>query len=149
MMKAKASRFVMLEFFIRTMISLLAMITILVVIFTTPKGDNESVIDQTMNFTALVILLEVDNILAALLQKKIDQYDVKEHFKYDPNTIKKHFNKTQEFITDRQGLFFIQRKMEVLFFVILFVCLYVAFTVIPIGMLILYVIVPPCEVALP
>lgn len=54
-----------------------------------------------MNFTALVILLEIDNILAALYQKKIDLYEVKELFKYDPLTIKEEFNNTADFITTR------------------------------------------------
>ena len=36
-----------------------------------------------MNFTALVILLEIDNILAALFQKKIDIYGVADQMKYD------------------------------------------------------------------
>lgn len=44
MMMAKQSRSVMVEYLARTMISLLAMTTIMVVIFTTPKGDEEGVI---------------------------------------------------------------------------------------------------------
>lgn len=45
MMSANKSRTVMVEFFLRVMISILAMLTILVVIFTTPKGEYECVID--------------------------------------------------------------------------------------------------------
>lgn len=45
MMTARHSRTVMVEFFVRVMISILAMLTILVVIFTTPKDDYECVID--------------------------------------------------------------------------------------------------------
>lgn len=70
--------------------------TILVVIFTTPREEEESIIDQTMNFTALVILLEVDNILGGLLQKKIDLYEVA--FDYDAKTIEHEFNRAADFI---------------------------------------------------
>jgi len=66
-----------------------------------------------MNFTALVILLEIDNILAAMLQKKIDQFDIQ--FKYDKATIEAEFNKAADFITQRQKLFYVQRKFEQLF----------------------------------
>lgn len=56
-----------------------------------------------MNFTALVILLEIDNILAALFQKKIDIYGVADEMKYDKETIAVHFDRTAKFITERKA----------------------------------------------
>ena len=47
-------------------INILALIVILFMIFSTKKDQYEGKIDQTMNFTALVILLEIDNILAGV-----------------------------------------------------------------------------------
>lgn len=75
------------------------MSTILITIFTTPKDGYEGVIDQTMNFTALVILLEIDNILGELLQKRIDQYEI--DFSYNKDTIEKEFNLAADFILAR------------------------------------------------
>lgn len=99
MMRPDQSRFVMGEFLVRVSISLLAMFTILIVIFTTPKGDVEGVIDQTMNFTALVILLEIDNILGVIYQKKIDKYEI--DFSYNKDTIEEEFNKAADFTLKR------------------------------------------------
>ena len=95
MMKPSQSRWVMVEFLVRISITILAMMTILIMIFTTSKDAYESVIDQTMNFTALVILLEVDNILAELLQSRIDQYEI--DFSYNKDTIEKEFNVVADF----------------------------------------------------
>ena len=86
----------MIEFLFRSGITFLAMMTILIVIFTAPREGEENVIDQTMNFTALVILLEIDNILGGLLQKKIELYDVS--FAYDEKTIEHEFNRAANFI---------------------------------------------------
>ena len=144
MMGADGSRFVMVEFLVRTCISLLAMMTILIVIFTTPKDAYESVIDQTMNFTALVILLEVDNILAALFQKKIDSYNI--DFGYNKDTIEEDFNKTADFMTKRQSLYPIQRFFEKTILGLLTAGMYCVFVVIPVGMILLYIIIPPKEV---
>jgi len=96
-----------------------------------------------MNFTALVILLEIDNILAALYQKKIDLYEVKELFKYDPNTISDEFNRTADFLTARQGKFWIQRYFENLLFISITLSMFFVFTVIPIGVLVMYMIIEP------
>lgn len=144
-MKPEQSRFVFLEFLVRFGISMLAMFTILIVIFTTPKGDVEGVIDQTMNFTALVILLEIDNILGVIYQKKIDKYEI--DFSYNKETIEEEFNKAADFTVKRQEIFWIQRKFENLIQFALIVLLYTAFTVFPVGMLCLYIIIPPVEIA--
>lgn len=98
-----------------------------------------------MNFTALVILLEIDNILAALFQKKIDIYGVADQMKYNKETIAIHFERTARFITQRQGLFWIQRRLEVFIFSVLMITLYIVFTVIPVAMVSLYILIPPKE----
>ena len=133
----------MVEFFLRIMISILAMMTILFVILTTPKGEYEGVIDQTMNFTALVILLEIDNILGAVFQKKIDLYDIGARFAYDKETLPEEFNKCADFIIERQKTFKCQRRLEISFFVLLIIALYAIVVLIPVGVIGLYIIVPP------
>ena len=70
------SRFIFLESILRVGITTLALITIIYSIFSTNKEEYEGVIDQTMNFTALVILLEIDNILAGVFQKKIEVLEI-------------------------------------------------------------------------
>lgn len=55
----------------------------LLVILSHPAHDDEGPIDQTMNFTALVILLEIDNILGAIYNKKIEFYDTPKQFEYN------------------------------------------------------------------
>ena len=61
-----SSRFIYVQSLIRIIITILAVLAILLTIFSSAKDEPEGVIDQTMNFTALVILLEVDNILAGV-----------------------------------------------------------------------------------
>lgn len=142
-MSAKRSRFVMVEFFLRIMINILAMFTILFVILSTPKGEYEGVIDQTMNFTALVILLEIDNILGALFQKKIDIYDIGSKFAYDKESLSEEFNKCADFIIERKKTFKCQRKLEITLFMLLSFALYAIVTLIPVCVIGLYILVTP------
>jgi len=76
MSKYNSSRFVYLESILRIGLTTLALVTIIFTIFSTATGEYEGVIDQTMNFTALVILLEIDNILAGVFQKKIEKLEI-------------------------------------------------------------------------
>jgi len=49
------------------------------------EGENETVLDQTMNFMALLVLISLDNELAALFDKRIDKLDVV--FEHDDSTL--------------------------------------------------------------
>ena len=60
-----------------------------------------------MNFTALVILLEIDNILGSILQKKIDSLNV--NFDYDPLTAEFEFNRAADFYLARKEKFWFTR----------------------------------------
>lgn len=60
------SRWVLVEAIVRIIVTIIAFLAIIFTIFSTPKDDVEGIIDQTMNFTALVVILEIDNILAGL-----------------------------------------------------------------------------------
>lgn len=72
-----------MESWIRQTINLYSTLTMLLVILSHPAHDDEGPIDQTMNFTALVILLEIDNILGAIYIKKIEFYDTPKQFEYN------------------------------------------------------------------
>jgi len=50
--------------------------TILFTIFTTPKDEDETTLDQTMNFTALLILVDLDSIFATLASFSIEKLEI-------------------------------------------------------------------------
>ena len=94
-----------------------------------------------MNFTALVILLEVDNILAGVFQKKIDKLEI--NFDYDPDKLEEQFNRAADFIQTRKKLFPIQNVIEKLFLVMITAVLFIVVTFLPIAIMVLYVVFPP------
>ena len=96
-----------------------------------------------MNFTALVILLEIDNILAGVFQKKIDVLDVS--FGYDENTIEFEFNRAADFIHKRNIMFYFWGWLEVIIISIFSFILLVIVTFYPIFMLMLYIIFKPIQ----
>ena len=59
-----------------------------------------------MNFTALVIILEIDNILAGLFQKQVEKLEI--DYGYDPEKIEFEFNRAADFMQDRRKLFWCQ-----------------------------------------
>lgn len=71
----------------------------MVVVFTTKKGEYEGIIDQTMNFTALIVLIQLDNLVAGRYQNLIDNFEV--DFKYKPETFAEEFKKCAEFMKER------------------------------------------------
>lgn len=66
-MDVKDSRWMVTETLIRSWVNLCVLFVIMCTIFTTPKEGEESVLDQTMNFTALLILIDLDTIFAQLI----------------------------------------------------------------------------------
>ena len=98
------SRFIYAESIMRLGITTLALVTIIFTIFSTVPDEYEGVIDQTMNFTALVILLEIDNILAGVFQKRIEKLDI--DFAYDPETIEHEFKRAAHFMKKRKSHFY-------------------------------------------
>ena len=77
-MRAEESRWMTVETIFRSYINFGTIVIILLTIFSMPKdeGENETVLDQTMNFMALLVLISLDNELAALFDKRIDKLDV-------------------------------------------------------------------------
>lgn len=140
MNKPKDSRWAMFEYTYRMVIDILAQVTICFMIVTTPKDDYESVVDQTMNFTALVILLQIDNILGGIFQKKIDNFGYS--FEYDKETAEAQFNRAADFLQERKKLFWIQGFFENLLNYVSFAILAVIFLFIPVIYLMCYVIIP-------
>lgn len=110
MVDERRSRWIKTEYFVRMGISILAGITIITMIWTTPRHDDENEVDQTMNFTALVILLDIDNILGGILQKRIDKLGV--NFDYDPLTAEFEFNRAADFFLARKNKFWVQYRIE-------------------------------------
>ena len=102
--KHSDSRFIYVEALLRMGITTLALVTILFTIFSTVKDEYEGVIDQTMNFTALVILLEIDNILAGVFQKRIEKLDI--NFAYNPETVEHEFRRAAHFMNNRKSYFY-------------------------------------------
>lgn len=140
MNKPKHSRWAMFEYLYRMVIDILAQVTICFMIVTTPKDSDESVVDQTMNFTALVILLQIDNILGGIFQKKIDNF--KYSFDYDKDTAEQQFNRAADFLQERAKLFWIQGFFENLINFLSFFVLAVIFLFIPAIYLLCYFIIP-------
>lgn len=93
-----------------------------------------------MNFTALVILLEIDNILAGVFQKKIDKLEV--NFDYNEDTIAHEFNRAADFVQKRSEMMYWQRIIEVLFIIFFNILLFMAITFIPIFLMMIYVVAP-------
>ena len=93
-----------------------------------------------MNFTALLILLEIDNILGAILQTKIDQFDV--GFSYDAETVEYEFNRAADFWIERNKKFWIQKKIEDTIVGLILFGIYVVFIFVPWAMLLPYIIMP-------
>ena len=86
-MRAEESRWMTVETIFRSYINFGTIVIILLTIFSMPKdeGENETVLDQTMNFMALLVLISLDNELAALFDKRIDKLDVV--FEHDDSTL--------------------------------------------------------------
>lgn len=70
------------------------------VIFTTPKDEYEGVVDQVMNFAALLVLIEVDDMLASSLEKTVEKFDI--DFGYNKETEKEDFVKCASYIKKRK-----------------------------------------------
>lgn len=70
------------------------------VIFTSPKDEYEEVVDQVMNFAALLVLIEVDDMLAASLEKTVEKFDI--DFGYNKETVKEDFVKCASYIKKRK-----------------------------------------------
>ena len=100
------------EHFSRKFVNFLAMITLMFIVFSGPSDDNGSPIDQTMNFTALVIIIEIDNILGSLLEKKCEKYTKSVDFTYDNEKIEKEFNRAADFVQRRHEKRPIQERVE-------------------------------------
>lgn len=130
------------ETWVRRLVNLYAVMNMLIVIFTHPADDAEGPIDQTMNFTALVILLEIDNILGAMLEKKVSFYEVDKQFDYNAETVEKDFNKMADFILDRKEFYPCWTTFENIFNWMLTVSLFAVFLVIPVFYLSIYFIIP-------
>ena len=129
----------MAEAYIRIGLNVLGAYTIYFMILTGPKDDNESPVDQTMNFTALLILLELDNILGGIFQKDIDSFDIK--FDQDPLNLEQDFNRAANFVQERAEVFRIQLKVEIFFWLALNLFLFAGLFFLP-AMLSFYVLVP-------
>lgn len=101
-MRAEDSRWMTVETILRSYINFGTIVIILLTIFSMPKDDeeNETVLDQTMNFTALLVLISLDNELAALFDKRIDKLDVV--FEHDDSTLKEEFNIAADFYIKRK-----------------------------------------------
>ena len=94
------------ETIFRSYVNFGTIVIIFYTIYTTPAEEAETVLDQTMNFTALLILISLDNELAVLLQKRIDKLDISfEHSEHDTFTLKQEFNLAADFYLKRKQLF--------------------------------------------
>ena len=93
-----------------------------------------------MNFTALLILLEIDNILGAILQTKVDQFDV--GFSYDAETVEYEFNRAADFFIERNKKFWLQKKIEDTIVGLILLGIYLVFIFAPWAMFLLYIIIP-------
>lgn len=142
---ASRSRFMFFETILRMGVTLLACLAILFTIFSTPKDDVEGIIDQTMNFTALVVLLEIDNILAGVFQKKIDKLEIE--FEYHKDTIESEFNRAADFMVKRQKLMPCQSIAEQAIVVFIIMLLYLVVTFVPIFLMMAYIVRPIPETA--
>lgn len=134
------SRWAMVEYFIRMTQDILAQITICFMVVTTPKGEDEDVVTQTMNFTALVILLQIDNILGGMYSKKVEFFNMS--FEYDKEKAEEEFNKCCDFMQARSKRFYIQEFFESIINFILFFALFAIFFFTPIAYLMCYIIIP-------
>ena len=137
---ASRSRFMFFETILRMGVTLLACLAILFTIFSSPKDDEESIIDQTMNFTALVVLLEIDNILAGVFQKKIDKLEIE--FEYHKDTIEFEFNRAADFLVQRGKLMPCQSAVEKAVVLLITMILYLVVTFVPIFLMMVYIVQP-------
>jgi len=99
-MEVSDSRWMVTETLIRSWVNLCVLFVIMCTIFTTPKEGEESVLDQTMNFTALLILIDLDTIFAQLLTTQIEKLNIS--FEYDPETLEDDFNRAAEYHLERK-----------------------------------------------
>jgi len=74
---AGESRGIFFETLGRSLVNILVFFTILFTIFTTPADEDETVLDQTMNFTALLILVDLDSIFSSLAMFSIDKLEIR------------------------------------------------------------------------
>lgn len=103
-----------------------------------------------MNFTALVILLQTDNILGAMFQKKIDTFDFNFEYKdTDPVTGEKsdkapefEFNRAANFMLQRREKYWFQEYLENMLNFLILLGIFVVFTLTPILFLSIYIIIP-------
>lgn len=96
-----------------------------------------------MNFTALIILLEIDNILGAILQKKVDLFNV--DFSHNAETVEYEFNRAADFFIERNKKFWIQNKLEFLSYALIGFGIYIIFFFTPVAVLLFYIIFPVDE----
>lgn len=75
-MEVSDSRWMVTETLVRSWVNMCVLCVIMCTIFTTPKEGDESVLDQTMNFTALLILIDLDTIFAQLLSTQIEKLNI-------------------------------------------------------------------------
>lgn len=54
------------------------------VIFTTPVDYYEGILEQVVNFSALLVLIDIDNMLASDLEKVVEKFDI--DFTYNKET---------------------------------------------------------------
>lgn len=109
-MEVKDSRWMVTETLIRSWVNLCVLFVIMCTIFTTPKEGDESVLDQTMNFTALLILIDLDAIFAQLLAVQIEKLNIS--FEYDPDTLEAEFNRAANYMQERQEQFYCWEACE-------------------------------------
>ena len=137
------SRFIFVESMMRIGVTMLALLTILFTIFSSPSDEFESIIDQTANFTALVILMEIDNILAEVFSKTIEKLDV--DLTIHQENIKIEFKRAADFVTKRCAHYNNWIWFEVAVVSIFSILLYLVVTFYPIFHLLLYFIFKPLE----
>ena len=136
-------RFIFVESMVRIGVTTLALLTILFTIFSTPCDEFESIIDQTANFTALVILMEIDNILAEVFSKTIEKLDV--DLTVHQENIESEFKRAADFVTKRCAHYYIWIWFEVAVVLIFSILLLLVVTFYPIFHISLYFIFKPLE----
>ena len=103
-----------------------------------------------MNFTALVILLQTDNILGAIFQKKIDSFGFDFAYQGKDEDTGMPSDKVPEFEFNRAANFMVQRRekfwcleiFENLLNYFILILIFLVFTATPIIFLSMYVLIP-------
>lgn len=140
-MEVSDSRWMVTETLIRSWVNLCVLFVIMCTIFTTPKEGEESVLDQTMNFTALLILIDLDTIFAQLLTTQIEKLNIS--FEYDPETLEDDFNRAAEYHLERKDTMYYWQLSEKLVFLLGFFFIGVCVIIVPAAYVSLYLIFPP------